>query len=99
MIRFSSLRARLVGTVFLAVAPAGILTYFLLKFSGTEQDFPWMVLAGVIGLVALAAAWIGGERFVLRQVRELYRAARQLAAGDLTSRTGLSHERSELGDL
>jgi signal transduction histidine kinase/CheY-like chemotaxis protein/HAMP domain-containing protein len=99
MIRFSSLRARLVGTVFLAVAPAGILTYFLLKFSGTEQDFPWMVLAGVIGLVALAAAWIGGERFVLRQVRELYRAARQLAAGDLSSRTGLSHERSELGDL
>jgi len=99
MIRFSSLRARLVGTVFLAVAPAGILTYFLLKFSGTEQDFPWMVLAGVIGLVALAAAWIGGERFVLRQVRELYRAARQLAAGDLTSRTGLSHERSEMGDL
>jgi len=99
MIRFTSLRARLVGTVFLAVAPAGLLTYFLLKFAGMEQDFVWLLLATVIGLVALAAAWIGGERFVLRQVRELYRAARQLAAGDLTSRTGLSHEKTELGEL
>jgi signal transduction histidine kinase/HAMP domain-containing protein/ActR/RegA family two-component response regulator len=99
MIRFSSLRARLVGTVFLAVAPAWLLMYFLVKATGTEKDLPLMVLAGAIGLVSLAAAWFGGERFVLRQVRELYRAARQLAAGDLSSRTGLSHETSELGDL
>jgi signal transduction histidine kinase/CheY-like chemotaxis protein/HAMP domain-containing protein len=99
MIRFSSLRARLVGTVFLAVAPAWVLMYFLLKATGTDQDLPWILLAGGIGLLSLGAAWLGGERFVLRQVRELYRAARQLAAGDLTSRTGLAHERSELGDL
>ncbi|HTL18347.1 MAG TPA: ATP-binding protein, partial [Patescibacteria group bacterium] len=99
MIRFSSLRARLVGIVFLAVAPAWGLMYLLLKATGAEQDVPWMLLAGAIGLVSLAAAWVGGELFVLRQVRELYRAARQLAAGDLTSRTGLKHERTELGDL
>jgi signal transduction histidine kinase/HAMP domain-containing protein/ActR/RegA family two-component response regulator len=99
MIRFSSLRARLVGIVFLAVAPAWGLMYFLLRLTGTEQDMPWMLLAITIGLLSLGAAWFGGERFVLRQVRELYRAARQLAAGDLSSRTGLAHERSELGDL
>src|SRR5579864_1701357 len=99
MIRFSSLRARLVGTVFLAVAPAWALMYWLLKATGAEQDLPWMLLAMGIGLLSLGAAWFGGERFVLRQVRELYRAARQLAAGDLSSRTGLAHERSELGDL
>jgi len=99
MIRFSSLRARLVGTVFLAVAPAWALMYFLLKATGAQQDIPWMLLAMAVGLLSLGAAWIGGERFVLRQVRELYRAARQLAAGDLSSRTGLGHERSELGDL
>ena len=99
MIRFSSLRARLVGTVFLAVAPAWALMYWLLKATGAEQDIPWMLLAMGVGLLSLGAAWFGGERFVLRQVRELYRAARQLAAGDLTSRTGLTHERSELGDL
>src|SRR6516164_3280297 len=97
MIRFSSLRARLVGTVFLAVAPAWVLMYLLLKGSGT--DLLWMLLSAAVGLLSLAAAWIGGERFVLRQVRELYRAARQLAAGDLSSRTGLSHEKTELGEL
>src|SRR6185369_15328875 len=99
MIRFSSLRARLVGTVFLAVAPAWGLMYLLLRVNGMEQDLPYILLAGAIGLVSLGAAWLGGERFVLRQIRELYRAARQLAAGDLTSRTGLSHETGELGDL
>src|SRR5258708_5873365 len=99
MIRFSSLRARLVGAVFLAVAPAWLVMSFFVRATGTEQDLPWMLLAGAIGLVSLAAAWLGGELFVLRQVRGLYRAARQLAAGDLTSRTGLSHESSELGDL
>ena len=99
MIRFSSLRARLVGTVFLAVAPGWLLMYLVLKATGTTQELPWILLAGGIGLLSLAAAWIGGELFVLRQVRELSRAAMQLAAGDLSSRTGLSHETSELGEL
>jgi signal transduction histidine kinase/CheY-like chemotaxis protein/HAMP domain-containing protein len=99
MTSFSSLRARLVGTVFLAVAPAWGLTYFIVKKTGTEQDMPWMLLSGAVGLLALAAAWFGGERFVLRQVRVLYQAARRLAAGDLTSRTGISRERGELGEL
>ena len=99
MTSFSSLRARLVGTVFLAVAPAWGLTYFIVKQTGTEQDLPWMLVSGAVGLLALFAAWFGGERFVLRQVRVLYQAARQLGAGDLTSRTGLSSETGELGEL
>ena len=53
----------------------------------------------MVGLLALAAAWFGGERFILRQVRMLSKAAQQLAAGDLTSRTGLSQEQGELGEL
>jgi nitrogen-specific signal transduction histidine kinase/CheY-like chemotaxis protein/GAF domain-containing protein len=95
---FSSLRARLVGTVFLAVAPAWAVVYLVVKSTGTEQDLPWMVLSGMIGLLALGAAWFGGEHFVLRQVRELSRAARQLAAGDLSTRTRLS-DKGELGEL
>ena len=99
MTGFSSLRARLVGTVFLAIAPAWVLMYLLVKKTGTEQELPWTMLAGGIGLVALAAAWFGGERFVLRQVRALSNAARKLGAGDLSIRTGLRYERGELGQL
>ena len=53
----------------------------------------------MVGLLALAAAWFGGERFILRQVRVLSKAVQQLGAGDLSSRTGLLRERGELGDL
>src|ERR1700722_12208181 len=91
MSRFSSVRVRLVGTVLLAVAPAfAALVY-------AKMDWLWPSFA--IGLLALAAAWFGGELFVLRQVRSIHLAARKLASGDLTSRTGLSKEPTELGEL
>jgi signal transduction histidine kinase/ActR/RegA family two-component response regulator len=89
MTRFSSLRFRLVGTVFLAIMPAWLLMYY--------TDLPWAGFA--VGLLALVAAWFGGERFILRQVRILSEAAKHLAEGDLTSRTGLSREGGELGEL
>src|SRR5262249_964341 len=95
MTSFSSLRARLVGTVFLAVAPAWAITYFRTKRAG--EEFAWTAL--IVGLLALGAAWFGGERFVLRQVRSLIRSAKDLARGDLSSRTGLGREKGELGEL
>jgi len=99
MSSFSSLRFRLVGTVFLAVVPACVVMYFTDKYYAAQygSDLPWSGFA--VGLVALAAAWYGGERFILRQVRILSNSVRQLGAGDLKSRTGLSQERGELGDL
>jgi signal transduction histidine kinase/HAMP domain-containing protein len=99
MTSFSSLRFRLVGTVFLAVVPASVVMYFSDKYSTAHYGIrlPWTEF--VVGLLALAAAWFGGERFILRQVRILSTAAKQLAAGDLTSRTGLSQEKGELGEL
>jgi signal transduction histidine kinase/CheY-like chemotaxis protein/HAMP domain-containing protein len=89
----------LVGTVFLAIAPAWVLVYFMAKGMGAEHELHWTLMAGAIGLLALAAAWFGGERFVLRQVRTLSKAAGRLAAGDLSSRANLSKERSEMGTL
>jgi signal transduction histidine kinase/ActR/RegA family two-component response regulator len=99
MTRFSSLRFRLVGTVFLAVAPAWVLLYFADEFCSRHYDLhlPWTGFT--VGLLALAAAWFGGERFILRQVRLLYAATRRLGAGDLTTRTGLAQEGGELGEL
>ncbi|HVV02033.1 MAG TPA: ATP-binding protein [Verrucomicrobiae bacterium] len=89
MSRFSSLRVRLAGTVFLAMIPACVLLYV--------TGLPWTGF--LIGVMALGAAWHGGERFILRQVRALRVAAQRLARGDLTVRTGLAREKGELGDL
>ncbi|HOX56567.1 MAG TPA: ATP-binding protein [Candidatus Paceibacterota bacterium] len=99
MTSFSSLRFRLVGTVFFAVAPAWVMMYFADKYYAAHYGahLPWSGFA--VGLLALGAAWFGGERFILRQVRVLNRAAQLLRTGDLSSRTGLAHERGELGDL
>jgi signal transduction histidine kinase/CheY-like chemotaxis protein len=99
MTSFSSLRFRLVGTVFLAVAPACVVMYFANEYYAAHygNDLPWTGFA--VGLAALGAAWFGGERFILRQVRILSKAVQQLGAGDLSSRTGLSRERGELGEL
>jgi signal transduction histidine kinase/CheY-like chemotaxis protein len=89
MTRYTSLRAQLVGTVFIAITPAWVLMYL--------THLPW--IGFVVGLLALGAAWFGGERFILRQVRILSRATQQLAMGDLTCRTGLERETGELADL
>jgi signal transduction histidine kinase/HAMP domain-containing protein len=99
MTSFSSLRYRLVGTVFLAVVPASVVMYFADKyyFAHYGCDLPWTGF--VVGLVALGAAWFGGERFILRQVRTLSKSVQQLGAGALQSHTELSQERGELGEL
>src|SRR3954451_1644119 len=89
MTDFRSLRIRLVGAVLVAIAPAWVVMYWL------HQP----VSGFVTGLLALAAAWYGGERFILRQVRSLSIAAQRIASGDLRSRTGLAREQGELGEL
>jgi signal transduction histidine kinase/CheY-like chemotaxis protein len=87
---FSGLRVRLVGTVFLAIVPPlAVLHFFNL---GDWAGF-------LVGLLALAAAWYGGEHFIMRQLRVLLRATERLAEGDLSSRTGVTDKKSELGQL
>jgi signal transduction histidine kinase/ActR/RegA family two-component response regulator len=105
--KFSSVRMQLVASVFVAITPALVLTYIVNQNwfwefapSWMKQyalDLPWASFS--VGLFALIAAWFGGEHFILRQVRALSEAARRLAKGDLTARTGLTHVEGELGDL
>ena len=87
---FSSVRMRLVGTIFVAIAPPmAFLYYFHLE--------DW---AGfLVGLVSLAAAWYGGERFIMRQLRILLCTTQQLATGDLSTRTGIREAKGELAEL
>ena len=54
---------------------------------------------GIVSMVALLAAWFGGDLFLLRQVRTLLATTRRLAAGDLSARTGARYGQGELGQL
>ena len=54
---------------------------------------------GLVSLAVLAAAWFGGEVFVVSQVNHLLSAAQRIAGGDLKARTGLSYASGELGAL
>jgi signal transduction histidine kinase/ActR/RegA family two-component response regulator/HAMP domain-containing protein len=83
------LDVRLVGIVFLVVIPAALLLYLLKS-----------PLAGiVVGLLALAAVWIGARLLVVRKISEVTVALKRLAAGDLTARTGLAERCDEIGEL
>jgi len=98
---------QLVASVFLWISPALVLTFIINQNWFWEYapgwlrqyaiNLPWASF--VVGLLALAAAWYGGEHFILRQVRALTYAVRRLAGGDLQARTGLKEVEGELGLL
>jgi HD-GYP domain-containing protein (c-di-GMP phosphodiesterase class II)/HAMP domain-containing protein len=58
-----------------------------------------LIVLGLVALLALAAAWVGGNAFILRLTNALVGAAKRLAAGDLRARTGLPHGQGELNQL
>ncbi|HLX94222.1 MAG TPA: ATP-binding protein [Verrucomicrobiae bacterium] len=98
---------QLVASVFVAIAPALVLTYLVNQtwfwafaphwLKQYALDVPWASFA--VGLLALVASWFGGEHFILRQVRALSEAAQRFAKGDLTARTGLEPTEDEFGQL
>lgn len=69
-------------------------------FSESERILRQNLLA-LSGLAALTliAAWFGADLFVLRRVRDLMNATRELASGNLKARSGLPYGESELGHL
>jgi signal transduction histidine kinase/ActR/RegA family two-component response regulator len=105
--RFSSVRVQLVASVFLWICPALLLT-FIVNQSWFWQYAPdWLRQYALsvpwesffVGLMALIAAWYGGERFILRQVQALTRAVLRLTGGDLKARSGLKEAQGEIGQL
>ena len=80
---------KLGGSVLLLILPALLVLYI--------YDLP---MSGfVVGFLALAAAWMGGEYFVRRQAHALSETAQKIADGDLAARTGLPASDDELGQL
>jgi signal transduction histidine kinase len=58
-----------------------------------------LAMLGLVAGLALAAAWVGGNLFIVRQIQALVRATKRVAAGELGVRTGLTHGQGELGQL
>lgn len=57
-----------------------------------------LIALGVVAVLALIAAWFGGDLFVLRKVKKLVVATRRFASGDLRVRAG-SFYSGELGQI
>jgi signal transduction histidine kinase/ActR/RegA family two-component response regulator/HAMP domain-containing protein len=98
---------QLVASVFVAIAPVLALTYLVNQswfwqfapdwLKPYTTDVPWVSLT--VGMIALVAAWFGGEHFILRQVRALSDTAEKISKGDFSARTGLKASADELGQL
>jgi signal transduction histidine kinase len=58
-----------------------------------------LIFLGIVGALALGAAWISSDVFVLRQVRGLVSAARKMRGGNLTARSGVEYGPGEIGQL
>lgn len=58
-----------------------------------------LIILGIVSVLALAAAWIASDVFVLRHVRGLVVAAKKMRLGNLSARSGVEHGPGEIGEL
>jgi signal transduction histidine kinase len=69
-------------------------------FAGANQILARnMAALGLVAGLALVAAWVGGNLFIVRQVKALVGATKRVAAGELGARSGLPHGQGELNQL
>src|SRR5215813_445260 len=69
-------------------------------FAGVNQILARNLAAlGLVASLALAAAWVGGNLFIVRQIQALVSATKRVAAGELGVRTGLPYGHGELSQL
>jgi two-component system, cell cycle sensor histidine kinase and response regulator CckA len=101
---FPGVRTQLLASVILAIAPVITLAMLVDEPWFWQYTPAWVHVYFVsvsrvglaVGLLALLAAWIGCEWFILRPVRTLSNIARRLGRGDMSSRIGV---RSGFGEL
>src|SRR5262249_31493864 len=69
-------------------------------FAGVNQILARNIaMLGLVAGLALAAAWVGGNLFIVRQIQALVRATQRVAAGELGVRTGIPYGQGELSQL
>ena len=54
---------------------------------------------GLVAILAILAAWFTSDIFLLKQIRALIRAAKELGSGKTGARSSLSYDIGELGEL
>jgi signal transduction histidine kinase/HAMP domain-containing protein len=69
-------------------------------FDKTRKILTQNLLAlGVLAAIILAFTWFGTDLLVLRRIRDIVAATKQVAGGNLGARTTLAYDRSELGQM
>lgn len=58
-----------------------------------------LIVLALLAASTLVGAWFGADVFVLRRIRDLVAATKQVAAGKLSARTRLPYGNSELGQM
>lgn len=58
-----------------------------------------LIALGVLTALILASTWFGTDALVLRRIRDIITATREMAAGNLGARTSLPYDASELGQM
>jgi signal transduction histidine kinase/HAMP domain-containing protein len=58
-----------------------------------------LIILGLLAALTLVAAWIGADVFVLRRIRDIVAATKQITAGKLSARTRLPYGKTELGQM
>jgi signal transduction histidine kinase len=89
------------------LVPAGKHRFFYDGAAATAVAFAdanWILLRNLLALglvagLALGAAWVGGNLFIVRQIQVLVGATKRVAAGEVSVRTGLPQGQGELSQL
>ncbi|HEY3167458.1 MAG TPA: ATP-binding protein, partial [Candidatus Binatia bacterium] len=58
-----------------------------------------LIALGVLSAIILCLAWFGTDVVVLRRIRDIIAATNKVAAGNLSARTTMAYENSELGHM
>jgi signal transduction histidine kinase/HAMP domain-containing protein len=58
-----------------------------------------LITLGVVSAIILSLAWFGTDVVVLRRIRDIIAATNKVAEGNLSARTTLAYEHSELGQM
>lgn len=69
-------------------------------FSQTREILTQQLIAlGILSALILGSTWFGTDVLVLRRIRDIIAATKQMAAGDSRARTILAYDTSELGQM